>query len=80
MLTGTLQLVSGNQVINSLNGAGVVNLGSNQLTVANANKNRGVKHVFGIVADPFNAGVGVNPTNGAEPICHISQFIVSARL
>ena len=35
-------------------------------TVANANQNRGVKHVFGITADPFNAGVGINPTNGAE--------------
>ena len=35
-------------------------------TVANANKNRGVKHVFGIVADPLNAGVGINPQNGAE--------------
>lgn len=35
-------------------------------TVANANKNRGVKHVFGIVADPLGAGVGINPTNPAE--------------
>jgi ABC-type uncharacterized transport system substrate-binding protein len=35
-------------------------------TVANANKNRGVKHVFGIVADPLNAGVGINPQNGAD--------------
>jgi autotransporter-associated beta strand protein len=33
--TGTLQLVSGNQVISSLAGAGVINLGANQLTVAN---------------------------------------------
>ncbi len=35
-------------------------------TVANANKNRGVKHVFGIVADPLHAGVGINPENGAD--------------
>jgi ABC-type uncharacterized transport system substrate-binding protein len=35
-------------------------------TVANANKNRGIKHVFGIVTDPSSAGVGVNPNNLAE--------------
>ena len=34
--------------------------------VANANKNRGVKHIFGIVADPLGAGVGINPQNPAD--------------
>lgn len=32
-------------------------------TVANANRAGKTKHVFGIVADPFSAGVGISPTN-----------------
>lgn len=35
-------------------------------TVANANKGRGVKHVFGITADPVGAGIGINPSNLAD--------------
>ena len=32
-------------------------------TVANANRAGKTKHVFGIVTDPFSAGVGLNPNN-----------------
>lgn len=35
-------------------------------TVAQANKNTRVKHVFGVVADPPGAGVGINRNNLAE--------------
>jgi ABC-type uncharacterized transport system substrate-binding protein len=35
-------------------------------TVANANRNGSrIKHVFGIVTDPYAAGVGIDPTNHA---------------
>ncbi|MEN9601218.1 MAG: hypothetical protein RIS56_824 [Verrucomicrobiota bacterium] len=35
-------------------------------TIANANKfGRHTPHVFGLVSDPYNAGVGINPTNHA---------------
>ena len=35
-------------------------------TIANANRNGSrTKHVFGIVSDPFAAGVGIDPTNHA---------------
>jgi len=35
-------------------------------TIANANKvGSRTLHVFGLVSDPFSAGVGINPTNGA---------------
>src|SRR5262245_3696410 len=34
--------------------------------VANANKNRQMPHVFGLVADPFSAGVGLDRANPAQ--------------
>ncbi len=35
-------------------------------TVANANQAGRTRHVFGIVADPLHAGIGINPDNPAE--------------
>jgi len=47
-------------------------------TVASANRAGRVKHVFGIVADPFSAGVGIsreNPLNHPKHMTGIGSFI-----
>ena len=41
-------------------------------TVANANRAGKTKHVFGIVADPFSAGVGVNRANPLDHPKHMT--------
>lgn len=40
-------------------------------TVANANKQRKVPHVFGLVSDPIKAGVGI----GADPLDHPAHLV-----
>ena len=47
-------------------------------TIATANKDGKVKHVFGIVADPFSAGVGIsreNPLNHPKYLTGIGSFV-----
>ena len=47
-------------------------------TIATANQAGRVKHVFGIVADPFSAGVGIsrdNPLNHPKHLTGIGSFI-----
>jgi len=41
-------------------------------TVANANRAGKKKHVFGIVADPFSAGIGINRANPSEHPPHLT--------
>lgn len=47
-------------------------------TIATANRDGKVKHVFGIVADPFSAGVGIsreNPLNHPKYMTGIGSFV-----
>jgi len=42
--------------------------------IANANKEGKTKHVFGLVSDPYAAGVGINPTNHLDHPKHLAGF------
>jgi ABC-type uncharacterized transport system substrate-binding protein len=43
-------------------------------TTANANRAGRVKHVFGIVSDPFSAGVGINRANPLDHPKHLTGY------
>lgn len=68
-------LATANAMAQELTGGGydlVITLTTSALqAVANANKQRKVPHVFGLVTDPVKAGVGV----GAEPLDHPSHMV-----
>jgi len=42
--------------------------------VANANKAGKARHVFGLVSDPYGAGVGINPTNHLDHPPHMAGY------
>ena len=68
-------LATANAMAQELTGGGydlVITLTTSALqAVANANQQRRVPHVFGLVTDPTKAGVGV----GAEPLDHPSHMV-----
>lgn len=43
-------------------------------TVANANKATKIPHVFGLVTDPYGAGVGINRTNHLDHPAHLAGY------
>lgn len=68
-------LATANAMASELTGGGydlVISLTTGALqAVANANKQRKVPHVFGLVTDPIKAGVGV----GKEPLDHPAHMV-----
>ncbi|NQV32373.1 MAG: ABC transporter substrate-binding protein [Phycisphaeraceae bacterium] len=40
--------------------------------MASANRNGTVKHIFGVVTDPFGAGVGISPTDPLDHPAHLA--------
>ncbi len=68
-------LATANAMAQELTGGGydlVITLTTSALqTVANANQQRRVPHVFGLVTDPTQAGVGVGP----EPLDHPAHMV-----